>query len=79
MHLTGMLCGSRLLRHVGFPAPEILGPDATEEQIQRLIDRHGIVFVKPVFRGGIGKNRKAVADVRDGRIPDKACRRRNVR
>lgn len=59
MEVTGMLTGSRLLAHVGFPTTEVLGPDASEDDIQALIDRHGLVFVKPVFRGGVGKKGKA--------------------
>ena len=59
MHLNGMLHGSRLLAHVDFPASEVLGPDATEDAIQELIRRHGLIFVKPVFRGGVGKKGKA--------------------
>ncbi len=59
MLVTGMLHGSRLLRHVGFPTPDILGPDASEAEIQALIAQHGMVFVKPVFKGGVGKKGKA--------------------
>jgi succinyl-CoA synthetase beta subunit len=59
MQLTGMLYGARLLDHVGFPTPEILGPDATEDQIQALIDRHKLIFIKPLFRGGVGKKGKS--------------------
>lgn len=59
MQVTGMLHGSRLLRHVGFPVPDVLGPDASEAAIQELIARHGSVFIKPVFRGGVGKKGKA--------------------
>ncbi|PAQ11252.1 ATP citrate lyase citrate-binding domain-containing protein [Mesorhizobium temperatum] len=59
MHLNGMLYGSRLLGHVDFPASEVLGPDAGEDAIQDLIARHGLIFVKPVFRGGVGKKGKA--------------------
>jgi succinyl-CoA synthetase beta subunit len=59
MQLTGMLYGARLLGHVGFPTTEVLGPDAGEDEIQALIDRHGLIFVKPVFRGGVGKKGKA--------------------
>ena len=54
-----MLHGSRLLRFVGFPTSEVLGPDASEEEIKALIDRHGSIFVKPVFKGGVGKKGKA--------------------
>src|SRR5258708_4139054 len=59
MQITGMLHGAALLRHVGFPVPEVLGPDASEASIQSLIARHGTIFVKPVFRGGVGKKGKA--------------------
>lgn len=59
MQLTGMLHGSKLLDHVGFPTSEILGPDASEDDIQGLIDRHGLIFIKPLFRGGVGKKGKA--------------------
>src|SRR3984893_4849304 len=59
MQLTGMLYGAKLLQFAGFPAAEVLGPDASEEQIKALIERHGSVFVKPVFKGGVGKKGKA--------------------
>ena len=59
MQITGMLHGARLLDFAGFSVPEVLGPDASEEEIKALIDRHGLVFIKPVFRGGIGKKGKA--------------------
>ena len=70
MQVTGMLHGSGLLRHVGFGVPEVLGPDASEAAIQALIARHGTVFVKPVFKGGVGKKGKAglvgrVSNLRD--------------
>lgn len=59
MEVTGMLHGSKLLQFVGFPSSEVLGPDASEEEIRSLIDRHGSVFIKPVFKGGVGKKGKA--------------------
>ncbi len=59
MQVTGMLYGSKLLQFVGFPTSEVLGPDASEEEIKALIDRHGSVFIKPVFKGGVGKKGKA--------------------
>ena len=59
MNVTGMLHGSRLLAHVDFPTSEVLGPDATEDQIQALIDRHKLIFVKPLFKGGVGKKGKS--------------------
>jgi hypothetical protein len=54
-----MLHGSRLLAHVDFPASEVLGPDATEDQIVSLFDRHKLIFIKPIFRGRIGKKGKS--------------------
>ena len=59
MQITGMLYGSRLLDYVDFPAAEVLGPGATEDEIQGLIDRHKLIFIKPLFRGGVGKKGKA--------------------
>src|SRR5438874_4306639 len=59
MQVTGMLYGSKLLQFAGFPTAEVLGPDASEEEIKALIERHGSVFVKPVFKGGVGKKGKA--------------------
>lgn len=59
MNITGMLYGQRLLRLAGFPTPEALGPDARECEIKDLIARHGEVFIKPVFKGGVGRKGKA--------------------
>ena len=59
MQVTGMLHGSKLLKFVDFPTAEVLGPDGSEEQIKALLDRHGSVFVKPLFKGGVGKKGKA--------------------
>jgi len=59
MQITGMLYGARLLDYVEFPAAEVLGPDATEDEIQGLIDRHKLIFIKPLFRGGVGKKGKS--------------------
>ncbi len=59
MLVSGMLHGARLLHHVGFAVPEILGPDASLDEIQGLLDRHGMIFIKPMFRGGVGKKGKA--------------------
>src|SRR5258705_11873872 len=54
-----MLYGSRLLGHVDFPTYEVLGPGASEDQIQDLIDRHKLIFIKPLFKGGVGKKGKS--------------------
>jgi len=59
MEVTGMLHGARLLRFAGFATSEVLGPDASEGEIKALIERHGSIFVKPVFKGGVGKKGKA--------------------
>ena len=59
MQVTGMLHGAKVLQFVGFPTAEVLGPGATEDEIKGLIDRHGSVFIKPVFKGGIGKKGKS--------------------
>src|ERR671916_2518871 len=59
MQITGMLHGAKLLQFAGFPTSEVLGPDASEEEIRALIDRFGSVFIKPVFKGGVGKKGKA--------------------
>jgi succinyl-CoA synthetase beta subunit len=54
-----MLYGAQLLEFAGFPATEVLGPAASEEEIKAMIDKYGLVFIKPVFKGGIGKKGKA--------------------
>jgi succinyl-CoA synthetase beta subunit len=59
MQLTGMLHGSKLLQFVDFPSAQVLGPEAAEDQIGALIERHGSVFVKPIFKGGVGKKGKS--------------------
>src|SRR6202022_2085426 len=59
MNVTGMLYGARMLAHVDFPTSEVLGPGATEDEIQDLILRHKLIFVKPLFKGGVGKKGKA--------------------
>jgi len=59
VQITGMLWGAKLLNYVGFPTSEVLGPEATSEQIKDLLDRYGQVLVKPSFKGGVGKKGKA--------------------
>ena len=59
MQVTGMLYGARMLRFVGYPTTEVLDPGASEEEIRALIERAGMVFIKPVFKGGVGKKGKA--------------------
>ncbi len=59
MQITGMYWGSKLLKYVDFPTSEVLGPEATNDEIKGLIERHGEVFIKPMFKGGVGKKGKA--------------------
>ncbi len=58
MQITGMYWGSKLLKYVDFPTSEVLGPEATNEEVKGLIERHGEVFIKPMFKGGVGKKGK---------------------
>ena len=59
MQITGMYWGSKLLKYVDFPTSEVLGPEASAEEIKDLIARKGEVFIKPMFKGGVGKKGKA--------------------
>ncbi|MGF1467553.1 MAG: ATP citrate lyase citrate-binding domain-containing protein [Sandaracinaceae bacterium] len=59
MQLTGMRYGAGLLSYVDFPRSEVLGPEASDAAIRALIQRHGEILIKPVFRGGVGKKGKA--------------------
>jgi len=44
MQISGMLHGARLLKFVGFPATEVLGPGASEEDIKAMADYLGAEF-----------------------------------
>ena len=59
MQLTGLLWGQRLLRKVDFPTAEVLGPEASVDEIKDLIKKCGQVFIKPIFKGGVGKKGKS--------------------
>ncbi len=59
MQLTGLNWGHRLLKRVEFPHAEVLGPEASVDEIKDLIKRCGQVFIKPIFTGGVGKKGKA--------------------
>ncbi|MBF0615140.1 MAG: carboxylate--amine ligase [Magnetococcales bacterium] len=59
MQITGMKWGAKLLKYVDFPCAEVLGPEATPDEIQALIDKWGGCLIKPIFKGGIGKKGKA--------------------
>jgi succinyl-CoA synthetase beta subunit len=59
MQITGMLLGAKLLKLVDFPTAEILGPQATDEEIRGLLKRWDRILIKPIFKGGVGKKGKA--------------------
>ncbi|MFZ3073315.1 MAG: ATP citrate lyase citrate-binding domain-containing protein [Thermodesulfobacteriota bacterium] len=59
MQLTGLQWGQKLLKKVEFPVAEVLGPEASVDEIKELIKKCGEVFIKPVFKGGVGKKGKA--------------------
>ena len=59
MQLTGLLWGQKLLSKVEYPVTKILGPEASVDEIKALINECGQVFVKPIFKGGVGKKGKA--------------------
>ncbi|MBI5469129.1 MAG: carboxylate--amine ligase [Deltaproteobacteria bacterium] len=59
MQLTGLLWGQKLLKRVEFPAATVLGPEASVDEIKDLIKKCGQVFIKPIFKGGVGKKGKA--------------------
>ena len=59
MQLTGLYWGHKLLRKVEYPHAEVLGPEASVDQIKDLIKRCGQVFIKPIFKGGVGKKGKS--------------------
>jgi succinyl-CoA synthetase beta subunit len=59
MQLTGMLWGRKLLDLVEYPHSEVRGPELTSDEIKEMIKKHGNVFIKPVFRGGVGKKGKS--------------------
>jgi succinyl-CoA synthetase beta subunit len=59
MQITGLWWGSKLLDIVEFPHARVLGPDAKVDEIKELIDECGEIFIKPIFKGGVGKKGKA--------------------
>ncbi len=58
MQLTGLLWGSKLLDYVSFPCSEVLGPETSVDKLKDLISRKGQIFIKPIFKGGVGKKGK---------------------
>ncbi len=59
MQLTGLLWGKKLLDRVEFPSSKVLGPEASVDEIKALIKECGKVFIKPIFKGGVGKKGKS--------------------
>ena len=59
MQLTGLLHGAQLLAHVDFPDRRGARPRRLRRPDPDLIKRHGQVFVKPLFKGGVGKKGKS--------------------
>ncbi|MBT3182978.1 MAG: carboxylate--amine ligase [Nitrospina sp.] len=59
MQITGMLWGRKLLDLVEFPHSEVRGPELSVDEIKDMIKRHGQIFIKPLFKGGVGKKGKA--------------------
>lgn len=54
-----MLWGRKLLDLVEFTHSEVRGPELSVDEIKDMIKRHGQVFIKPVFKGGVGKKGKS--------------------
>ena len=54
-----MLWGRKLLDLVEYPHSEVRGPELGVDDIKDMISRHGEVFIKPVFKGGVGKKGKS--------------------
>ena len=48
-----------MLKLAEFPSSEVLGPEASENEIHSMIECFGSIFIKPIFRGGIGKKGKS--------------------
>jgi succinyl-CoA synthetase beta subunit len=59
MQITGMLWGSKLLDLVEYPHSEVGGPELSVDEIKAMIKKHGEVFIKPLFKGGVGKKGKS--------------------
>ncbi len=59
MQLTGLLWGQKLLKKVDYPVAKVLGPEASVDDIKGLINDCGAVFIKPIFKGGVGKKGKS--------------------
>ena len=56
MQITGMLWGRKLLDLVEFPRSDVRGPEASVDDIKGMIKKHKQLFIKPVFKGGVGNS-----------------------
>jgi succinyl-CoA synthetase beta subunit len=59
MQISGLKYGAQLLDLVEFPYAPFLTADANKEQIQKLLNQHKKLVIKPFFAGGVGKKGKA--------------------
>ena len=59
MEVTGMLYGTKLLEFAGYPTAEVLGPDASEEDIKALIEKPRVGVSKTRLQRRVGKKGKA--------------------
>ena len=71
MQLTGLLHGAPLLRHVGFPTAEVIGPDAGDDQIVDLIRRRrcDLVVNTPQGSGARGDGYRIREAALSARVP----------
>ncbi len=60
MQITGMLWGRKLLDLVEYPRSDVRGPEISVDEIKKMIEKHGEIFIKPVFKGGVGKRANPV-------------------
>ena len=70
MQITGMLWGRKLLDLVEYPHSEVRGPELGVDDIKDMIKRHKEIFIKPVFKGGVGKKGKSGLIGRAKNLPD---------
>lgn len=59
MQITGMQWGHKLLDLVEFPRSDVRGAEISVDEIKEMLAKHGQVFIKPVFKGGVGKKGKS--------------------
>ena len=70
MQITGMLWGRKLLDLVEYPHSEVRGPELGVDDLKDMIKRHKEIFIKPVFKGGVGKKGKSGLIGRAKNVPD---------